>query len=153
MDTAHMQTKWTILDSSNNMLLATQWNILIRITAYTSRYTLTHWGRVTHICVSTLAIIGSDNGLLPGRRQTIISTNAGILLIWPLGTHFSGISIDIQTFSFKKVQLKMSSGNWRPFCFGLNVLIFIWWPNSPYMFSFCYMHIFNPDALNPQVIP
>ena len=42
---------------------------------------LTHWGRVTHICVSNLAIIGSDNGLSPGRRQAIIWPNAGILLI------------------------------------------------------------------------
>ena len=33
---------------------------------------LTHWGRVTHICVSKLSILGSDNGLSPGRRQTII---------------------------------------------------------------------------------
>ena len=30
-------------------------------------------------------IIGSDNGLLPGLRQAIIWTNAGILFIWPLG--------------------------------------------------------------------
>ena len=37
---------------------------------------LTHWGRVTHICVSDLTIIGSDNGLSPGRRQAIIRTNA-----------------------------------------------------------------------------
>ena len=43
--------------------------------------TLTHWGRVTHICVNKLTIIGSDNGLSPGRRQAIIRTNAGILLI------------------------------------------------------------------------
>ena len=28
-----------------------------------------------------LTIIGSDNGLSPGRRQAIIWTNAGILLI------------------------------------------------------------------------
>ena len=42
---------------------------------------LTHWGRVTHICVSKLSIIGSDNGLSPDRRQAIIWTNAGILLI------------------------------------------------------------------------
>ena len=42
---------------------------------------LTHWGRVTHICISKLTIIGSDNGLSPGRRQAIIWTNAGILLI------------------------------------------------------------------------
>ena len=40
---------------------------------------LTHWGRVTHICVGKLAIIGSNNGLSPGRRQVIIWTNAGIL--------------------------------------------------------------------------
>ena len=47
---------------------------------------LTHWGRVTHICVSKLTIIGSDNGLSPDRRQAIIWNNAGILLIGPLGT-------------------------------------------------------------------
>ena len=46
---------------------------------------LTHWGRVTHICIDNLTIIGSDNGLSPGRRQAIIWTNAGILLIGPLG--------------------------------------------------------------------
>ena len=44
---------------------------------------LTHGGRVTYICVGNLAIIGSDNGLSPGRRQAIIRTNAGILLIGP----------------------------------------------------------------------
>ena len=47
---------------------------------------LTHWGRVTHICVCKQTSIGSDNGLSPGRCQAIIWTNAGILLIGPLGT-------------------------------------------------------------------
>ena len=83
---------------------------------------LTHWGRVTHICVSKLTITGSDNGLSPGRRQAIIWTNAGILLIGPLGTNFSEILIEIQTFSFIKMRLKASSAKWRPFCLGLNVL-------------------------------
>ena len=83
---------------------------------------LTHWGRVTHICVGNLTIIGSDNGLSPGRRQAITWTNVGILLIGPLGTNFSGMLIEIRTFSFKKIHLKMSSGKWRPFCLGLNVL-------------------------------
>ena len=50
---------------------------------------LTHWGRVTHICVSKLTIIGSDNDLSPDRRQAIIWTNDGILLIGPLETNFS----------------------------------------------------------------
>ena len=84
---------------------------------------LTHWGRVTHICVVKLTIIGSDNGLSPGRRQSIIWTNAGILLTGPLGTNFSEILIGIQTFSFTKIHLKMSSAKWRPFFLGLNVLI------------------------------
>ena len=83
---------------------------------------LTHWGRVTHICVSKQIIIGSDNGLSPGRRQAIIWTNAGILFIGPLGTKFNEILLEIQTFSFKKMYLKMSSGKWQPFCLGLNVL-------------------------------
>ena len=72
---------------------------------------LTHWGRVTHICVSKLSILASDNGLSLGRRQAIIWTNAGILVIGPLGTNFSEILIEIITFSFKKMHLKMSSGN------------------------------------------
>ena len=52
---------------------------------------LTHWGRVTHICVSKLTSIGSDNGLSPGQHQAIIWTNAAILLIRTLGTNFSEI--------------------------------------------------------------
>ena len=42
-----------------------------------------HRGRVTHICVANLTIIGSDNGFSPGRREAIIWTNAWILLIGP----------------------------------------------------------------------
>ena len=83
---------------------------------------LTHWGLATHICVGKLTIIGSDNGLSPGRRQAIIWTNVGILLIGPLRTDFSEILIENQTFSFKKMHLKMLSAKWRPFCLGLNVL-------------------------------
>ena len=87
---------------------------------------LTHWGWVTHICVSKLTIIGSDNGLSPGRRQAIIRTNAGILLIEPLGTNFNEILIEIHTFSFKKMHLKLSFGEYWPSCLGLNVLITLW---------------------------
>ena len=76
---------------------------------------LTHWGGVTHICVGNLTIIGPDNGLSPGRRQAIIWTNAGILLIGPWGTNFSEILIGIHTFSFKKIHLKLSSAKLRRF--------------------------------------
>ena len=60
-----------------------------------SRFPLTHWDRLTNICVGKLTSIGSDNGLSPGRSQAIIWTSAE---------------------SFKKMHLKMSSAKWRPFC-------------------------------------
>ena len=82
----------------------------------------TQWGRAMHICVSKRTIIGSDNGLSPDRRQAIIWTNAGLLLIGPLGTNLSEILIKILTFSFKKMHLKVSSAKQRPFCVGLNLL-------------------------------
>ena len=75
---------------------------------YWAQFQLTHWGRVTD--VNKLTIIGSDNGLSPGRRQAIIWTNAGILLIGALGTNVSEILIKICTFSLKKMLLKKSSG-------------------------------------------
>ena len=59
---------------------------------------------MTHICVSRLSITGSNAE------------------IGPLGTNFNEILIGNQTFSFKKIHLKMSSAKWRPFCLGLNVL-------------------------------
>ena len=70
---------------------------------------LTHWGRVTLLYVSKLTIIGSDNGLSPDRRQAIIWTNPGLLLIEPLGTNFSETLMEIRTFSFKKMRMKVSS--------------------------------------------
>ena len=76
--------------------------------------------RVTHICVSKLNTIGSDNGLSPDRRQDIIWTNHEILSFWPSGTNIS-IS-EFHTFSFTKMHFKMSSGKWRPCWLGLNVL-------------------------------
>ena len=78
---------------------------------------LTHWCRVTHICVSKVTNIGSDNGFLLGRRQAIIWTNAGVLLIRTLGTNFREILNEIHIFSFKKMHWKMSFAKWRK-----------WWP-------------------------
>ena len=82
----------------------------------------THQGRVMHIFVSKIVIVGSDNGLSPCRRQAIIWTKAWILWIWPSGTNLSDILIENITFSFTKVYLTMSSAKWLPLCFGLNVL-------------------------------
>ena len=85
--------------------------------------TLTHWGRLKHICACKLTIIGSDDGLSLGRRQASIWTNEWILLNGPLGTtNASDMLIIIQTFSFNIMLLKMSSGKSLPFCLGLNVV-------------------------------
>ena len=99
--------------------------------------TLTHWGRVTHICVVNLTIIGWDNGLSPGRRQAIIWTIDGILLVGPLGTNFSEILGKIHKFWLKKMHLKTSSAKWRPFCLGLNVLITLQ-HISPFKLLWCW---------------
>ena len=91
---------------------------------------------MTHISVGKLTIIGSDNGLPPERRQAIIWTNAGLLLIRPLGTNFSEILIEILTFSFKKMRLKVSSAKRPPFCLGLNML------------SLCYVNFCRDESYN-----
>ena len=70
---------------------------------------LTYLEGVTNICVGTLTITGSDNVLSPGRRQAIIWTKAGLLWIALMGIYFSKIWIGLQSFSFKKMQSKMSS--------------------------------------------
>ena len=90
-----------------------------------------------HMCVSKLTIIGSDNGLSPGRHQAIIWTNAGILLMGPKERNFSEILIEIHAFSFKKMHLKMSSGKWRPFCLGLNVLRLLYSCKFPNFIQAC----------------
>ena len=86
--------------------------------------TLTHWGRVTHICVSKLSIIGSDNGLPPDRHQAVIRTTDGILLIQTLGTNFCEILREIHTFSvknaFENVVCEMAAISFRP-----------WWVKNP----------------------
>ena len=83
---------------------------------------LPHWGRVTHVCVGKPTTIGSDNGLSAARRQATIRTNAGVLLIRPLGTNFGEILFRIRMFSFKKMHLKISSAKWRTFCLGHNMI-------------------------------
>ena len=99
---------------------------------------------MTHICVGNLTINGSDNGLSPGGRQAITWTNVGILLIGPLGTNFSEMLIENYTFLFKKINLKMSSGKWRPSCLGHNVL------NSYSILTVWYLQIHYYSSWNGE---
>ena len=63
---------------------------------------------MTHIFIGKLTIIGSNNGLSPGRRQAIIWTNAGILLI----DHSKQSSENV----FENVVWKMAAILSRPQC-------------------------------------
>ena len=77
---------------------------------------------MTYMCFIKSTIIGSDSVLSPGRCQTIIWNDDGMLLIGPLRTN-SEILFEIHTFSFKKIYFKISSGKGRPLClclYGLN---------------------------------
>ena len=55
--------------------------------------------------------IASDNALSPGRSQSIIWTNAGILSIGPFSTNFIDILIESHTFHSRKRIWKCCLGN------------------------------------------
>ena len=120
------------------------WKPLLRL--------LTHWGRVTHICVSKLTIVVIDNGLSPVWCQAIIWTNAEIPLIEPLslGTNLIEILTELHIFSlkenvFQSVVCEMVNSLSRPQCVYLvpchlvKSLHFIWkW--APVDFIYGYLH-------------
>ena len=72
--------------------------------------------------LSKLTIIGSDNGLSPGRHQAIIWPNAGILLICPLGKKLQwnlnkNSYIFIQENAFENAVWKMAAIFSQPQCY------------------------------------
>ena len=78
---------------------------------------------MTHICVGKTTFIGSDNGLSPTWLPPSHYLNQCWNIVnWTLRTNFGKVLIEYRSFSFKKMHLKMSSGEWRPSCLGLNVL-------------------------------
>ena len=116
---------------------------ILGIIKYHQFYPLTHWGRLAHIWVSNLNIIGSDNGLLPGQCQALIWTNTGIFRNIPQ----RNFNINSNILIHEK-PLIVSSAKWWPFCLGLSVLsqilsvpvyifipIVIVSPNSPGLMS------------------
>ena len=81
---------------------------------------LTHWGRVTHICVSKLSVTGSDNDLSLDRRQAIIWTKCWNIVNWTLRNKrqwfffYRNWYIFIQENVFKNVVWKMTAILSRP---------------------------------------
>ena len=108
----------------HSMMLLSLWHWKYRGWRSGSSYRIhqvTHWGRVTHTCVSKLTITDSDNGLSPGRRQAIIWTNAEILLIGTPGTNFNRNSyIFIQENPFQNIVWKMAAVLSRTQCVKYN---------------------------------
>ena len=90
-----MELNWVILKLS---LVIDGWGISCKIAlGWRSLNTIDDQSTLVQVINKPfpVTIIGSDNGLSPGRRQAIIWTKAGILLIEPLGTNFSEILIEI----------------------------------------------------------
>ena len=104
---------------------------------------LTHWDQVTHICVSKLTIIGSENGLTPRRCQRhYLKQNAAIWLIrnkfqWNLKRNSH---IFIQQNAFEHIVCEMAAILSQAQCFKPTESI-PWLLMSPYSALF-YIH--NP---------
>ena len=72
--------------------------------------------------------VGSENDMAPIRWQTIILTNAGLLLIRTLGTDFRQTLSKIHTNSLKKnateyIVWKMAAISFRPQCVNIYTLV------------------------------
>ena len=100
---------------------------------------LTHWGRVRHICVSKLTIIGPDKDLSPGRRQAIIWTIVNSDLRNKLQLNFkppNGVTLTVVTHN--KTQLSADNDQEHD----LSDILTHWSPNTIFhaMFSsaFCW---------------
>ena len=120
-----MPTFWMLADDIPFLKFVTRWTSLFHVPDSKHFFFRKFYLKMSVLfspqCVNSLcnegriyasvnyAIIGSDNGLSPARRQAIIWTNAGILLIGPLGTNFSEIFIKIKTFSLTNLHLKVLS--------------------------------------------
>ena len=88
---------------------------------YRASLILTHWGPVTHICVSKVIIIGSDNGLLPGRRQSHYLNQCWNIVNWTLRNklqwNINGNQyIFIQENAFENVVCELTAILSRPQC-------------------------------------
>ena len=78
------------------------------VIAMSKKFQLTHCGQVTHICISKL-----DHYL----EQCWFNANRNIRNNFEWDSNLNSTILH-----WKKIHLKMSSGKWRPFCLGLNVL-------------------------------
>ena len=108
---------------------------------------LTHWGRVTHICVGNQTIIGSDNGMSPFRRHSLSEPMLGYFMC-SLGTNISEILSGINTFDSTKCIWNCclrDGGRFVPaaMCWTIDV-------PSGSLLSFCHHNIFIAVSLHTR---
>ena len=104
--------------------------------------TITHWASEWRKYASAGTSISK---LVPGFSKLVhlrfgqwlaaICISVCLLLIAPYGKGFSGILIKIRYFSPKKIYLKISSAECRPFCFSPNVSLYCWLYLVPVLFQ------------------
>ena len=88
---------------------------------YTHQHTLYYWSRVTRICVTILDHHCFRYGLSSVWCQTIIWNNDRLLSIRPFWTK---LNVDQNNTNFiKQNEFEVASGNCRPICLDLNVLM------------------------------
>ena len=132
-----------ILPHTQMCIIRNLYNVNWLLSARKDNLLLTHWGRVEHICISNLAITGSDNGLSPGRRQAITRTNAGLgnKLQWNLNRNWY---IFIQENAFESVLCETAAILSRPQCVKRYVMKFDCF--LQHMSTSCWSHPVGPTV-------
>ena len=112
-------------------------NLQLLIISVYATICLTHWGRVTHICVVDLGHHWFRYWLVACSAPSHYLNLCWNIVYWTFRHKLQWIGI--QSFSFKKLHLQMSSAKWRLFCLGLNEL------------KTMKVNILNEDIVNTDV--
>ena len=87
---------------------------------------LTHLPLVPHVCVSESHQHWLRLWLVAYSAPSHYLNQCWDIVNWTLGTNFSEISIKRKDLSFTKMQMKISSAKWQPFCPGGDELTLVW---------------------------
>ena len=95
---------------------------VVMLHSHMSNVALTHWGRVTYLCVNKLTIIGSDNGFVAWPVPSHYISQRWNIVHWTLSNKLHW-KVNRNSLVFIQEHMRMSSGKCWPFCLGPNVLI------------------------------
>ena len=106
---------------------------------------LTHCGLVIGYDITKLGQHWFRQTFAPKWCQVVTLTNTDFLLIGHSEINFNEMWIKMLNFSFNKINFRMLSAYWQPFCWGLNVLIcclYIYTGTSRVFLAFLGIHRF-----------